>query len=275
MHFTVGGGPQHALFLDSAASPQAASPQAASLVFSYASTGRSARHKGTLFASLALQRSTPPSRFSLLGFVASSGFSLLTGGRPALVLPVLQCSDAGLRKTWKSIDLDGKGHITEKDLEAFAGRSGLPARYAAHFMSAVRANHGAAGEGGAAEAQQVEDAELTFSMFRRFVRSREEALRRAFNMFDQDGDGRISVDDVDASLARVAVCCPKTRCIYRCRSKMAKHLYAKAAPEHGCVATRRGWGPHGAGAPERAAACGQRGQALSAVLPGCASGWVQ
>ncbi|KAG2501242.1 hypothetical protein HYH03_001049 [Edaphochlamys debaryana] len=149
--------------------------------------------------------------------------------------------DAGLRKTFNSIDTDGKGHITQHDLEAFAARSGLPASYATNFASAVRATHRQQ-SGGESEAgvEEEGDAELTFAMFRHFVRSREEALRRAFNLFDQDGDGRISVDDLDASLSRVAVCCPRTRCIYRCRGSggrgaMAIMLHAKMAPENGSL----------------------------------------
>ncbi|EFJ52525.1 mitochondrial substrate carrier [Volvox carteri f. nagariensis] len=144
-----------------------------------------------------------------------------------------------------------QGHITEKDLETYATRNGLPASYVAPFVDAVRATakggnatvgrsststsskHQQADAGTEDAEGEEEDAELTFAMFRRFVRSREEALRRAFNLFDQDGDGRISVDDLDASLARVAVCCPKTRCIYRCRTRIAKQLYSKAASEHG------------------------------------------
>ncbi|GLI63975.1 hypothetical protein VaNZ11_007143 [Volvox africanus] len=152
-----------------------------------------------------------------------TGLSLLFQGRNR---------DAGLRKTFNSIDVDGKGHITEKDLEAFASRNGLPASYVGSFASAVRATANS-GVGQQQQQEPDEDAELTFGMFQRFVRSREEALRRAFSLFDQDGDGRISVDDLDASLARVAVCCPKTRCIYRCRTRMAKQLYSKAVPEHG------------------------------------------
>ncbi|GLC41212.1 hypothetical protein PLESTB_001526500 [Pleodorina starrii] len=207
--------------------------RAADLIFTYRHVKRH-RRRSPLLASISLSRSRDYQRPRSL-LASLTGLSLLFQGR-----------DAGLRKTFNSIDVDGKGHITEKDLESFASRNGLPASYAAHFVSAVRAtaNTGAA-EGPARQQQQPhlqhlqqqqqpeEDAELTFAMFRRFVRSREEALRRAFSLFDQDGDGRISVDDLDASLARVAVCCPKTRCIYRCRARMAKQLYSKAAPEHG------------------------------------------
>ena len=57
-------------------------------------------------------------------------------------------------------------------------------------------------------------------------------------MLRADGDGRISLGDLDATLSRVAVCCPKTRCIYRCRSHMAERLHSKVATDHGCV---RGW----------------------------------
>lgn len=92
-----------------------------------------------------------------------------------------------------------QGHITEKDLEAFANRNGLPGSYAQHFVSAVLSSHNGStqtsaqptgagklrGGGAAEDVDHSEDVELTFALFKNFVRSREDALRRAFNMFDQ------------------------------------------------------------------------------------------
>lgn len=83
-------------------------------------------------------------------------------------------------------------------MEAFAFRNGLPVSYVASFVSAVRATAdgsigGAAADDASRKRQrpqqqsEEEDTELTFTMFRRFVRSREEALRRAFSLFDQGG----------------------------------------------------------------------------------------
>ncbi len=43
-----------------------------------------------------------------------------------------------------------------------------------------------------------------------------------------DKDGHISVEDLDASLEHVAVCCPRTRCIYRRPHSMAKELLKRA-----------------------------------------------
>ncbi|GFH19239.1 calcium-binding carrier protein SCaMC-1-A [Haematococcus lacustris] len=34
-------------------------------------------------------------------------------------------------------------------------------------------------------------------------------------------DGRISAEDLETTLAHVAVCCPRTRCVYRCPRSMA------------------------------------------------------
>ncbi|GFR42525.1 hypothetical protein Agub_g3423, partial [Astrephomene gubernaculifera] len=247
----------------------------AELTFSFTDARRGGRngYRAPVLASLSLSRTR--GQHGPRNILASlTGITLLFQGR-----------DAGLRKTFDAIDVDGKGHITEKDLEAFANRNGLPSSYAAHFANAVRANAvrpGTATAIGATadsnrrdstvsartEVQQcvasssssaavpssqeqqrqqhtmprpdsdsscgssselvhqqqrkrgravAEDAEeLTYGMFRQFVRSREEALRRAFNLFDQDGDGRISVADLDASLSRVAVGCPQTRCVLRC-----------------------------------------------------------
>ncbi len=42
--------------------------------------------------------------------------------------------------------------------------------------------------------------------------------------FAADKDGHISIADLDASLAHVAVCCPKTRCVYRCRRRLVGDL---------------------------------------------------
>lgn len=41
------------------------------------------------------------------------------------------------------------------------------------------------------------------------------------------------MEDLDASLEQVAVCCPKTRCVYRCRQRMASELLRKASPDAG------------------------------------------
>ncbi|GIL45857.1 hypothetical protein Vafri_2993 [Volvox africanus] len=223
MRFTTAGGLEGAALIErsSIGFELESSPD---LIFTYLHAKRVRLNASytPLLASFSLSR--PRIHHGPRALLASlTGLSLLFQGR-----------DAGLRKTFNSIDVDGKGHITEKDLEAFASRNGLPASYVGSFASAVRATaNSGVGHQQQQQAEPDEDAELTFGMFRRFVRSREEALRRAFSLFDQDGDGRISVDDLDASLARVAVCCPKTRCIYRCRTRMAKQLYSKAAAEHG------------------------------------------
>ncbi|KAL6751074.1 hypothetical protein V8C86DRAFT_734268 [Haematococcus lacustris] len=65
------------------------------------------------------------------------------------------------------------------------------------------------------------DQSLTLEQFEQFIRSRETALRRAFDLFDKDRDGRISAEDLETTLAHVAVCCPRTRCVYRCPRSMA------------------------------------------------------
>ncbi|KAG2432941.1 hypothetical protein HXX76_008669 [Chlamydomonas incerta] len=249
MHeFTTAGGPLTAALLQSCSTSSNAYSEAErpSLDFrQHARPSRRGARQHALLASLSLSNASSLARgstrggaFSAVGAVLGSvtGFNLLFH------------RDAGLRKTFNSIDLDGKGHITEKDLEAFANRNGLPGSYAQHFVSAVLSSHNsahagaqptAAGKvrvGGAADdVDQSEDVEVTFALFKNFVRSREEALRRAFNMFDQDGDGRISLGDLDATLSRVAVCCPKTRCIYRCRSHMAERLHSKVAPDNGSL----------------------------------------
>ncbi len=176
-------------------------------------------------------------------------------------MPVLPTRrNQGLRRRWNEIDQDGKGHITAQDLEVYAARNGLPASYVDTFLRAVmghaegkapstqspegsamlcplaaaqtaerRARSGAS----ASTSQPSRDREVTYSMFKAFVRSREEGLRRAFNMLDVDADGRISLDDLQEGLRRVSVCCPRTRCIYRCPQRMARQLHSTAAPQGG------------------------------------------
>lgn len=37
------------------------------------------------------------------------------------------------------------------------------------------------------------------------------------------------MEDLEASLGHVSVCCPKTRCVYRCHKRMAHELFVKVA----------------------------------------------
>lgn len=128
---------------------------------------------------------------------------------------------AGLRRTFELIDTQRRGLITETDLETYARSNGLPVSYVGHFISAVLKNAGCS--------INTPEREVDFGTFSKFVLSREKALRRAFNLFDRDKDGRISVEDLDSSLAHVAVCCPNTRCVYRCnRRGKAAELLKKA-----------------------------------------------
>ncbi|KAG2448792.1 hypothetical protein HYH02_006143 [Chlamydomonas schloesseri] len=251
MRFTIAGGLEAAALLKGypdTSNSTCTEAERPSLVFRQHArlSRRQAARRYAVLASLSLSNASSLARGSTRGGGAGPLGAVGAVLGSVTGFNVLFQRDAGLRKTFNSIDTDGKGHITEKDLEAFANRNGLPGSYAQHFVSAVLSSHshsntGAAGrklrEGGAAadDAEQSEDVELTFVLFKNFVRSREDALRRAFNMFDQDGDGRISLGDLDATLSRVAVCCPKTRCIYRCRSHMAERLHSKVAPDNGSL----------------------------------------
>ncbi|GBF93299.1 mitochondrial substrate carrier protein [Raphidocelis subcapitata] len=178
--------------------------------------------------------------------------------------------DVSARSLFESIDADGKGHITEGDLRAYAAAHGLPPAYVRPFMDALLAapragpadaaaaaaaadtaaaaavvapaggGHAggggggggghASGGGGAAGLESVPAGgagEVGFKRFRSFVVSREQGLREAFEMFDKDRDGAISYADLDATLRHVAVRCPSSRCVLRCRRDLVSELLAR------------------------------------------------
>jgi len=120
-----------------------------------------------------------------------------------------------LLRAFREIDVDRRGAITKEDLTRYAARNLLPTDYVDAFFSGVK------GE------RQGHDASVKFEEFRRFVSSKEEALRRAFGMFDADGDGRIDAADLEYSLSHVRVCCPTSRCTYTNRKKCIQDLVAK------------------------------------------------
>jgi len=143
------------------------------------------------------------------------------------------------------------------DLEAYARSRGLPTSYISGFVAAVHGDPslgnelgcckitgecsstpidcppcgaGSTGSTGSSYSAAA-GTEVSFRAFVSFVKSRELALRRAFDLFDKDHDGVISRQDLEASLAHVAVCCPQSRCIYRCRRKLAADMFDKASAE--------------------------------------------
>lgn len=114
-----------------------------------------------------------------------------------------------------------QGHITEKDLKVFARNSGLPTCYVNLFVSAVLENHGV-------QYDEELGNEVSYEAFKTFVHSREEALHRAFDLFDKDKEGKISLENLDRSLAHVAVCDPSTRCIYRTQRECVEKAIVKS-----------------------------------------------
>jgi len=120
-----------------------------------------------------------------------------------------------LLKTFREIDVDKRGAITRDDLTRYAVKNLLPTDYVEAFFAGVKG------------ATPAHDASVKFSEFRRFVSSKEEALKRAFGLFDADGDGRIDATDLEFSLCHVRVCCPTSRCTIRSRRKCIQDLVAK------------------------------------------------
>jgi len=79
-----------------------------------------------------------------------------------------------------------QGHITETDLQRYASSHNLPAAYVRPFMAALTAQPlVGSSEEEEAGAVRGDDGAVGFRRFRRFVVTREEGLREAFNMFDK------------------------------------------------------------------------------------------
>lgn len=121
-----------------------------------------------------------------------------------------------LLKTFKEIDHEKRGVITKEDLKLYASKNHLPMDYIDGFFSAIKG-----------DAPLHQDTSVKFGEFKKFVSSKEEALRRAFGLFDVDGDGKIDAVDLELSLNHVRVCCPLSSCTYRCRKKCIRDLVAK------------------------------------------------
>eukprot|EP00775_Hariotina_reticulata_P013298 gene13298-13427_t len=74
---------------------------------------------------------------------------------------------------------------------------------------------------------------VSYRAFREFVLEREAGLRESFQLFDTDGDGKISYQDLDVSLSRVAICCPSNRCVLRTRHQVVAELLGRLNMEPG------------------------------------------
>ena len=60
-----------------------------------------------------------------------------------------------------------------------------------------------------------------------------------------DGDGVISVEDLDLSLGHVSICCPTSRCVYRTRQDVVQGLISKLGFEGNRWGGARGPGGKG------------------------------
>lgn len=149
---------------------------------------------------------------------------LTSGGscKRKVSLPVLAVGSVSKRlqeqwlETFKEIDVHNRGKISGADLKLFADRNGMPTDYLDSFVAAVQASSGRPWTG-----------DLDFESFQTYVSSRECALRRAFQLFDSDQDGKISANDLEYSLAHVRVKCPTSRCVYQSRRQSVQNLLAK------------------------------------------------
>uniref|UniRef100_A0A7S1SL09 EF-hand domain-containing protein n=1 Tax=Tetraselmis chuii TaxID=63592 RepID=A0A7S1SL09_9CHLO len=130
-----------------------------------------------------------------------------------------QKQDARLLSTFKEISGD-KVSFNQDDLERYAARNGLPSNYVKSFIHAVQKS------GGWSLMQAAGDSHITYQKFSKYVATREEALRHAFEALDVDNNGEISVDDMEIALAHVRVKCPDSKCVYQCKRDAVHHFVA-------------------------------------------------
>jgi EF hand len=57
----------------------------------------------------------------------------------------------------------------------------------------------------------------SFGDFFLYVSAREKSLRRTFDAFDRDGDGKLDIGELAAGLALFRYDCPRSRCVYKTR----------------------------------------------------------
>mmetsp|Transcript_59927 Transcript_59927/g.190367 ORF Transcript_59927/g.190367 Transcript_59927/m.190367 type:complete len:573 (+) Transcript_59927:174-1892(+) len=157
----------------------------------------------SVFASLGARRgscndTTPPAEAFCRRENASGG--AMEGRRrrrqPAVFasLSMRGRSTRDLKQMFDEIDLDGSGTVNEGELRAYAQRKGLPQQYVLKFIQ----NSSAKGQ----SATQV-----TFNEFAGFINSTEDSLRTTFRAIDLDGDGRISVSELQEALSRASSYC--------------------------------------------------------------------
>ncbi|KAF6250663.1 mitochondrial carrier domain-containing protein [Scenedesmus sp. NREL 46B-D3] len=128
-----------------------------------------------------------------------------------------------IRSTFNKIDKDRKGHITEADLQQFAEAHNLPRSYVKPFLDAVLQQQQQQQQPHLSSSEDESEGEVGYAAFREFVVSREAGLREAL----ANGDGHISAEDLHASLARVSICSPRSRCVLRTSQDVVGQLLAR------------------------------------------------
>jgi len=111
--------------------------------------------------------------------------------------------------------------FNEDDLRQYAINNGLPVNYVRSFMQAASGGNGWNAPGGL---QQVC---VNYEKFSAYVRSRESALKQAFEALDISKRGAITAEELEIALSHVRVKCPESKCVYRCKKQVVHDFVHK------------------------------------------------
>lgn len=152
--------------------------------------------------------------------VGEKPFGAATAAVPVawLAQNVERALDEHILSTFREIDTSGRGLVDETDLWQYAERNRMPTDYVRLFVEAVIRSSARRME------KEPSRRSFDFKAFRTFVSSREAALRRAFDLFDVNGDGSINASDLERSLSHVRISCPTSCCVYKNRKDCVSGL---------------------------------------------------
>lgn len=101
-----------------------------------------------------------------------------------------------MRKLYDEINLNRDGQLTEPELLRYTTQQHLPSSYVNEFIRAAGGNKRT----------------VDFNEFMTFVKKKEASLRESFDAIDTNGDGTITMEELETALDKIRVCqgyCPK------------------------------------------------------------------